>query len=67
MRKGEDAAGFQAFHVAAARAAAIPWALSWFGGSAHGLVPDVLVSFQQSRNTGLWFFREVVQTELQVR
>lgn len=53
--------------MAAARAAAIAWALSWFGGSAHGLVPDVLVSFQQSRNFGLWFFREVVQRELQVR
>lgn len=29
--------------MATARAAAIPWSVSWFGGSAHGLVPDVLV------------------------
>lgn len=34
-----------------ARAGAVPWALSWLGGSAHGsrLVPDVLESFQRSK------------------
>lgn len=45
-----------------------------FPGLCHGLeaLHMVLflmsfVSFQQSRNIGLWFFREVVQRELQIR
>lgn len=53
--------------MAAARAAAIPWALSWFGGSAHDLVPDVLCELSAVQKHWAVVFREVVQRELQVR
>lgn len=57
---------FRLFVWLLARTGAVPWALSCLGGSARGsrLVPDVLVSFQQSRYiVHLLPFREVVQRE----
>ena len=57
---------FRLFMWLLARAGAVPWVLSWLGGSARGscLVPDVLVSFQQSRYVVHPLpFREVVQRE----